>query len=263
MHPMDDETFARLYTAQVASYEADLPLWHALAEDYGSPVLEIGCGAGRVLLPLAEAGHTVTGIDTNPAMLRRARADAARLRAGEVVLVQSDVRAFDLGKRFRLILSPCNTLAALEDADLAAAFAHVRDHLHPAGAFAFEVPGPGEELADHDPQEPLAAFLDGESGNPIQVSASQRTDAAAGRVTVTWRYDELLPDGTVQSWTLPVPFYLRPPQAYALLLERAGLRPMALLGDYRRRPLAAGDTRMIVVAVREERLRKSLRDFRS
>ena len=260
---MDDETFARLYTAQYASYKDDLPLWRALAEECGSPLLEIGCGAGRVLLPLAEAGHSVTGIDTNPAMLRRARAAAARPLAGRVLLVQGDVRALDLEQRFRLVLSPCNTLAALEDADLAAAFAGVRAHLHPAGAFAFEVPGPGEELADHDADEPLAAFIDGESGNPIQVSAAQSSEASAGRVIVTWRYDELLPDGTVQSWALPAPFYLRPPEAYALLLERAGMRPVAFYGDYQRRTLAPGDTRMIVVAVAEERLRKSRGDFRS
>jgi SAM-dependent methyltransferase len=263
VNPMDDETFARLYTAQYASYEEDLPLWRALAEDYGSPVLEIGCGAGRVLLPLAEAGHTVTGVDINPAMLRRARAAAAGPHMGRVLFVHGDLRALDLEQRFRLVFSPCNTLAALDDAGLAAAFAGVRAHLHPAGAFAFEVPGPGEELVDHAPEEPLAAFIDGESGNPIQLSATQDSDVSAGRVVVTWRYDELLPDGTVQSWTLPVPFYLRPPEDYARLLERARLRPVAFYGDFQRRTLAPGDARRIVVAVTEERLRKSLRDFRS
>ena len=246
---MDDETFARLYTAQYTSYKEDLQLWRGLAKEYGSPVLEIGCGSGRVLLALASAGYTVTGIDTSPAMLRLAAAAASRPLAGRVRLVRSDARTFDLGRSFRLILSSCNTLAALEDADLAAVFARVRAHLHPAGAFAFEVPGPGEELVDHDPQAPLAAFLDGQSGHPVQVTAVQRSDPQAGRVTVTWRYDELLPDGSVKSWTLPVPFYLRPPQAYARLLEGAGLRPQALHGGDRRRPLAPGDSRMIVVAV--------------
>ncbi len=261
--PMDDETFARLYTAQYASYEEDLPLWRALAEEYGSPILEIGCGAGRVLLPLAEAGHAVTGIDINPAMLRRAQAAAAGLHADRVLFVQADLRALDLEQRFRLILSPCHTLAALDDAGLAAAFAGVRAHLHPAGAFAFEVPGPGEEAVAYEPEEPLAAFIEGESGNPVQLSATQDSDVPAGRVTVTWRYDELLPDGTVRSRALPVQFHLRPPEAYARLLEQAGLRPAALYGDYQRRTLASGDTRMIVVAVPEDRLRKSLRDFRS
>ena len=169
-----------------------------------------------------------------------------------MLLVQGDARALNLEQRFRLVLSPCNTLAALGDADLAVAFAGVQAHLHPAGAFAFEVPGPGEELADHDPQEPLAAFMDGESGNPIQVSAIQNSDVSAGRVSVTWRYDELLPDGSVQSWVLSVPFHLRPPDAYVRLLEQAGMRPVALYGDYRRRVLAPGDTNMIVLAVMED-----------
>jgi len=261
--PMDDETFARLYAAQYASYKEDLPLWRALAEDYGSPILEIGCGAGRVLLPLAEAGHAVTGLDINPAMLRRAQAAAAGPHAGRVHFVQGDLRALDLEQRFRLILSPCHTLAALDDAGLAAAFAGVRAHLHSDGAFAFEVPGPGEELVGYDSEEPLAAFIEDKSGNPVQLSATQHSDAPAGLVTVSWRYDELSPDGTVRSFALPVPFHLRPPEAYASLLEQAGMRPTALYGDYQRRTLASGDTRMIVVAVPEERLRKPLRDFRS
>jgi SAM-dependent methyltransferase len=247
---MDDETFARLFTAQYASFSEDLPLWRSLADEHGSPVLELGCGAGRVLLALAGAGHTATGLDSNPAMLRRAQAAAAP--AGGVRLVQGDLRALDLGKRFRLILSPCNTLATLQDADLPPLFARVREHLFAGGAFAFEAPGPGEALADHDPQEPLAAFVDGESGNPVQVSASQRADPPAGSVTVAWRYDELIADGSVRSWALPVTFHLRSPEVYARLLEQAGLRPVALLGDYRRRALAPGDTRLIVVAVREK-----------
>jgi hypothetical protein len=65
---------------------------------------------------------------------------------------------------------------------------------------------------------------------------------------VTWRYDELHPDGTLRSWRLPVTYYLRRPEAYARLLAEAGFGALFFWGDYNRRPLAAGDTRMLVLA---------------
>ena len=252
MISMDDETFARLYSAQYASFDEDLPLWRALAEEHGSPVLEIGCGAGRVLRTLAEAGAVVTGIDTSPAMLRRAQQALARLPAERVKLIECDVRRLALDQRFRLILSPCNTLAALDDDSMQAALRRVHAHLLPGGALAFEVPGPGEEPEEMEAEAPLAAFIEGQSGHPVQVSAAQHFDGSSGRAVVTWRYDELHPDGTVQAWTLTVPFHLRPPEAYAGLLERAGLRLTALYGDYDRRRVAPLDTRLIVVGVRDD-----------
>lgn len=248
MRSLDDEMLARLFSVQYASLHEDLPLWLALAAESGSPILEIGCGAGRVLRPLAEAGHSVTGLDRSPAMLRLAGTAVAGRLAERTSLVEADVRRFNLDRLFRLILSPCNTLSALDDAELAAALERIHAHLYPGGRLAFEVPGPGEELVGADWDEPLAAFIDTESGNPVQVFASQQAEPGAGRVKVNWRYDVLKPDGAVQSWELSVPFHLRPPEAYARMLEQAGLQAIALHGDYDRRPLRPGDTCLIVVA---------------
>jgi SAM-dependent methyltransferase len=246
---MDDETFARLFTAQYATFADDLPLWLGLAHESGGPILEIGCGAGRVLRVLADAGFEVTGIDTNPAMLRRARAAIAGGLGTRIRLIQQDVRSLDLDARYGLVLAPCNTLSGLDDAELGKALALVRAHLHPKGSLAFEVPGPGEPATDEDHDEPVAAFLDPETGMPVQVSAVQHADPAGERVVVTWRYDELHPDGRVQSWSLSVAYYLRRPEAYARLVAQAGFRGApSFLGDYDRRTLAAGDTRMIVLA---------------
>jgi SAM-dependent methyltransferase len=248
MEPMDDETFARLFTAQYAALADDLPLWVALAHEFGGPILEIGCGAGRVLRVLAEAGFEVTGIDTNPAMLRLAQAAIAGAEGKRIHLIEQDVRRLGLDARFGLILAPCNTLSALADAELAQTLGRVRAHLRPKGLLALEVPGPGEPATDED-DEPVAAFIDPETGWPVQVSAAQQADPAGEQVQVTWRYDELHPDGTVQSWRLPVTYYLRRPEAYARLLAQAGFGAPAFLGGYDRRLLAAGDTRMIVMAL--------------
>lgn len=248
MQPMDDETFARLFTAQYAEFKDDLPLWRSLAHEAGGPVLEIGCGAGRVLRVLAKAGFDVTGIDTNTAILGRARAAMAGAEVKRTHLIEQDVRRLDLEARFALILAPCNALSGLSDGDLAQSLTRVRAHLRPKGLLAFEVPGPGEQAIDDDLDEPVAAFVDPETGNPVQVTAAQQADPAGERVVVTWRYDELHPDGTLRSWRLPVTYYLRRPEAYARLLAEAGFGALFFWGDYNHRPLAAGDTRMIVLA---------------
>jgi len=145
---MDDETFARLFSAQYADFKEDLPLWLHLARRAGGPILEVGCGAGRVLRALADQGFEITGIDTSPAMLRRAGAGLPEGLRRRVRLVEQNVLALDLPERFRLILAPCNTLAGLPDDELVQALHNLRSHLLPKGKLAFEVPGPDQATGD-------------------------------------------------------------------------------------------------------------------
>src|SRR5437762_12653200 len=75
------------------------PFWLEQAQRYGGPILELGCGTGRLAIPLAEAGFAVTGIDRAPAMLAEARRKAAATRVS-VSWHEADMRAFKLGERF-------------------------------------------------------------------------------------------------------------------------------------------------------------------
>jgi len=245
---MDDETFARLFSAQYAQFEEDLRLWLHLARQAGGPILEIGCGDGRVLRALAREGFEVTGIDTNPAMLRRAGDGLPEALRQRVRLVEQDARFLELPDRYRLILAPCNTLASLPDTDLAQALTRLRRHLQAKGMLAFEVPGPEQASDEADADEPLAAFLEPESGHPVQVYAAQRADPANRRVDVTWRYDELLPDGDVRSWSLPTIYHVRSSQDYHSLLEHAGFASVSFAGGYDLAPLSPDDSRTIVLA---------------
>jgi SAM-dependent methyltransferase len=248
VHSMDGETFARLFSAQYADFDDDQPLWLRLARKAGGPILEIGCGAGRVLRALAAQGFDVTGIDTNPAMLRRAGAGLPDEVRRRMQLVEQDVLALDLPERFRLIVAPCNTLAGLADPELARVLPRLHAHLLPGGTLAFEVPATMQASEEVDSDEPLAAFVEPESGNPVQVYATQGAGDAAGRVDVTWRYDELLPDGGVRSWSLPSAFHLRQPRDFTSRLEMAGFAGAACYGGYALEPLGEDDLQMIVVA---------------
>jgi SAM-dependent methyltransferase len=248
LHSMDGETFARLFSAQYADFHDDLPLWLRLARQAGGPILEIGCGAGRVLRALASQGFDVTGVDTNPAMLHRAGAGLPEELRRRMQLVKQDLLALDLTQRFGLIVAPCNTLASLADSELARALPRLHAHLRPGGTLAFEVPATNQASEEVDSDEPLAAFVEPESGNPVQVYATQAAGEAGGRVVVTWRYDELLPDGGVRSWSLPTAFHLRQRRDFTTLLERAGFASAACYGGYALEPPGADDLQMIVVA---------------
>ena len=82
---------ARFFDADYAGYLDDLPLLEAYAQRTGSPLLELGCGTGRLLIPLAEAGYRVTGVDLSPEMLRIARAKAEAAGVAEsVTLIEGD-----------------------------------------------------------------------------------------------------------------------------------------------------------------------------
>ena len=79
---------------------------------YGEPVLELGCGTGRLLIPLAEDGTNMIGVDLAPAMLDVARKKASS-RSLEISVATADMREFDLGKKFKLILLPANAMMHL------------------------------------------------------------------------------------------------------------------------------------------------------
>ena len=122
------------HDVECGGYGADLPLWRELAKQCGGPVLEIGCGTGRVALDLARRGHSVTGVDTDARLVAalRERAHGLHLRA-EV----ADARTLELPADFALVAAPMQVLQLLRDpADRAAALASAARCLVPGGMVA-------------------------------------------------------------------------------------------------------------------------------
>lgn len=132
---------ALLYDMQYEAYRDDLPFYLRVAADQGGPVLELGAGTGRITEALAAAGHEVVAVDASAAMLARARERlASPIAAGQVTLMQADMRDLALDRRFALVAAPFNTLMhAYTLADQDRTLATVRAHLEPGGAFAFDV----------------------------------------------------------------------------------------------------------------------------
>ena len=157
----------------------DVAFYVGLAREIGGPVLELGCGTGRVLLPIAATGIACVGLDASPAMLDVLR---GKQPPPNLELVQGRMETFALGDaRFRLTISPFRALQHLLDVDSQlAALANVRRHLVAGGAFAFDVFDPKlDRIAVADEAEHLAATFtqDGRQNPPLGRRAPRPDDA--------------------------------------------------------------------------------------
>jgi SAM-dependent methyltransferase len=132
-----------LYDQIFEGFDFDIPFWRATASAAGGPVLDLGCGTGRVLLPLLEAGVDADGVDLYGPMLERARAKAAA-KGFHPLLVTADMADFSMPRRYARILSAFNAFAHADTvekqlATLGACLAH----LEPGGALVMHMSYPG------------------------------------------------------------------------------------------------------------------------
>jgi SAM-dependent methyltransferase len=239
-----------LYHAHHNRHLEDLPFWLKLAQRQGGPVLELGCGTGRILIPLAEAGYEMIGLDNDPEMLDFLRAQMPPELQPRPQVVIADMTAFELGRRFPLVILPCNTWSVLEPPARRAALACIVRHLAPGGIFATSVPSPDmlRDLPARSAPELEEEFEHPPSGGMVQVSSGWRR--AKGHLTVTWHYDLLLPDGTIERSTLQARHTLSTVQEYLEELDEVGLAVEAVYGDFEETPYGYDSDDLIMMAGR-------------
>jgi ubiquinone/menaquinone biosynthesis C-methylase UbiE len=120
----------------------DLPFWRRTLKEIEGRTLELGCGTGRLLIPLARAGVAIAGIDRSSPMLARARSRAVRLpRRLRPSLLQGDIRALPFrNAAFAAVMAPYGMLQSLvRDADVTALLAEVRRVLARGGRLVIDL----------------------------------------------------------------------------------------------------------------------------
>lgn len=240
--------FAELYHAHHSSYTADLPFWLHLAEQQGGAILELGCGTGRVLRPLAYAGHKVFGLDRDAKMLTVLRAEIQGIDGGDIRVFQADLTSYHLVTKFSLILLPCNLYSTLSGLDRRAALARARKHLSPGGLFVVSLPNPSLliDLPEEAQPEVEHVFTHSHTGHPVQVSSawSRKTD----HVDVVWHYDHLFPDGRVERHTQHTVHSLDTALQYQDECLGAGFTSLKTFGDFDRSPYHQASPHLILIA---------------
>lgn len=240
--------FPPLYSAHHSRYTEDLPFWLGLAARQGEPILELGCGTGRVLIPLAQAGYLAVGLDNDLEMLRFLRLRLEACLQPQPLLFATEMSAFHLQRRFALILSPCNTWSTLDASQRRVTLQRIVEHLLPGGLLAFSVPAPDllMSLPARSEAEIEEIYQHPQDGNPVQVSSGWRR--TKGHFIVTWHYDHLLEDGRVERMVATVRHELTPVQGYIDEICAAGMKVEAVYGDYDGSPYTVEAQNLILTA---------------
>ncbi len=247
------DTIARFYDAENAEMTDDLPLYEELYARSGGPVLDVGCGTGRVMLHLAQQGARVVGVDRSTEMLARGqrKLDVMRDLRRRVTFVAGDVLTADLPGPFKLILVPYNGFMHFHtQADQLAALRRFRALLASEGLLVLDLPNAGEAYATQDDNALVLerSFIEPESGHLVMQHSVSTLDRIAQQLRVTWIYDEVLPDGLVRRTVAPLVLRYVFFSEMKLLLAATGLRLVEVYGDYDEAPFEEGCPRMIVVA---------------
>lgn len=233
------------------------------------PCLELGCGTGRVLIPVASAGVEVTGLDASPAMIVRARQKAAALPEevrGRIALDEGDMRTFALPGRFALIYVPFRAFLHLMTArDQVDALENIHRHLLPGGRLA---------LNFFDPDLGLIAGSDAAVGGVLKRTGDEFVDPRSGNLLIEWAtvhyhqvrqeieqyfiYEELDRRGRVVNRfyrALRMRYIFR--YEFEHLLARCGFTVEALYGSWDRGPVVQGSE--LIWIARAEQAQEALR----
>jgi SAM-dependent methyltransferase len=223
------------------SYQEDISFWISRTR-IGSLILELGCGHGRVTIPLANAGRKVVGIDRDRDALssldsqRKTLPEEIRNR---ILIIQADILDFHSSSIFDAVILPCNTYSTFNHQDRLQLLSGVYRSLRSGGIFITSIPNPElgsilsrslEEGKDEQNAELESQFIHPKTGLPVQVS-SRLTPTQRG-MTMEWIYDLLLPDGNVDRFVVSTEHYLESLKAYEDELIIAGFRSEAFLGDF-------------------------------
>jgi SAM-dependent methyltransferase len=248
------DKIARYYDLDFVGFHSDVDFYRNYAGLYGAPVLDLGCGSGRISLPLAEDGLEVTGLDTSEAMLARARARLARHPELEdrLTFVNADMRDFELGRLFGVAIFAINTFMHLaEPEDRVRSLECVKRHLQPGGLLILDVQNPHQGLLTEDDGVLYHVYSRADENSDAIVSKfyARQLNRAQQLSHLTVFYDQLAPDGllrrTVEQMTLR---YWYPAELYAML-EQSGFQVQHAYGTYDLDELTAESPRLLFVAM--------------
>ncbi len=251
--------FGALYDAvPVYGTRQDVQFYVAEAAQAPGGVLELGCGTGRILLPIARTGATVDGLDGSQHMLARCRAklaeESAELRS-RVTLHKGDARAFDLGKTFSLVIAPFRIFQHLITIDeQLSCLEGVTRHLQPGGRFIFDVFNPHfhrmtEDRSVEQEDTPAHVIDDGRVlRRTYRVPRMRWTDQVSETELVYY----IAPDKNARPERFVHRFEMRwfVPSELNHLLARGGFRVQAIHGDFNRSALTDSSPEQVVVAER-------------
>ncbi len=250
--PTPYDSIAALYDLEHTVFTDDIPLMRNIAEIVGDPVVELGCGSGRVLLPIAADGFDVTGVDTSQPMLDALEREAAAIGGGAITTVNADMRGpLPLpSDTYGVAMFSLNGLLHLEtQPDQIAALAEAARVLDPRGQLVIDIFHPTPEYLTQIAGGPhLEGVWTDAGGREVEKWAHRRVNPASQTIDTRLWYDTVRDDGGVER--VRTSFTLRYIHAaeLELMLHRAGFVEWKLYGTYELDPFDGGSERIIALA---------------
>jgi ubiquinone/menaquinone biosynthesis C-methylase UbiE len=254
--------YAQTYDTVVSDWPGEIDFYRELATAAfasGLAVLEVACGTGRVALRLAKEGGELVGLDLSSIMLDVAREKSAGL--SNVRWVQGDMRSFDLGQTFGLVIIPGHSFQNILTADdQFSCLASIRRHLVPGGLLVVHLDRPEVDwLGDLTRDlggvfETAAPFVHPLTGHQIRTKQAWWYEPATQTAISHKIWETLDEEGEVVDILDrgPIRLHVVSPFEMEHLLARAGFAVEALYGDFHRRPLGSGSSEMVWVASRPQ-----------
>ena len=215
----------------------DVPFWRRIALEAGGPVLELGCGTGRISVPLARAGVSLVGIDRSEPMLARAalKRGTTPFSRTSPHFVRGDIRVLPFAPRaFSTVIAPYGVLQSLlADRDLAAALDSVARVIEPGGTFGLDLVPDVPNWREYSNRVQLRGPAG--RGAHLTLIESVRQDRARRLTTFEQRYVERR-NGRSTEHRFELTFRTLSVRRMTDRLDRAGFVVDHVLGDYRGRP---------------------------
>lgn len=248
------DKYARFYDLDYADTDDDLLMIQHFAARCGSPILELGCGTGRLLVPLARQGYRLTGVDVSAAMLDLAHQKLVAEGLGDrIALVEQDMRCLDLEERFTLAFAAINSFLHLGTVkDQLTALGRIRQYLEPGGLLLLDLfnPDPGR-LLDARGQVVLDKVMTiPDNGHTVMKFRSQTADLAQQLVHNTLIVDEVDGEGQVRRILFSFSLRYLYRSELELLLRQAGFEIEAVYGSYELDEFTEDSDKMIAIARR-------------
>ncbi len=232
------DDYARFYDWENARTmgRRDVRFWQDFARREAGPLLELGCGTGRILIPVARTGARVVGVDRSAPMLASAKTRARRLaRASRPRLVRADIRSLPFPDcSFSAVMAPYGILQSLtKDRDLAATLAESARVLKRGGTLGIDLVPDLPAWDEYRDRLKLRGRI-GRSGSRLTLVESVRQDRRRKLTIFDQEYVETL-GGRTRRHRFSLTFRTLPLPQVVARVENAGFRVSAILGDYRGR----------------------------
>lgn len=245
------DVIAPFYDVEHAHFSEDLDMYQNFAESSGGPILELACGSGRVLLPLAQAGYDIVGVDTSAPMLALAQQRVEEMGTPvRCELLQQDMVRMRLGRKFRMAFIALGSFAhIITRKEQQQALITIRTHLSVGGLFLLDISN-----ADARYMEDLAGQVlhqgtwKQNDETMLTHFVSPASSPAQHLLELTHFYDQHKQGGSVERTTVTTHLYLFECSEMELLLEQAGFGVKDVYGDYELGAYQLDSPRMIFVA---------------